>query len=230
MPRADVSLNSGHRSRMRLKYAKLDIRELEDYELLEMLLFYAIPRADTKKLAKDLLGRYGSLAGVVNAPVAELRKCDGIGDAVAHLFKLLLDLNSRLILPVVASNNKNVLGDWNAVLNYCKLTMGYKVTQEYFRVLYLNRRNALMADECQEGTVDRVSVYPREIAKKVLEYGASAVILVHNHPSGDSKPSKEDIEVTRLIAKALEGFNVMVLDHIIVSCSEHFSFKANKLL
>jgi DNA repair protein RadC len=228
------NINVGHRKRMRKKYANMDIREMLDYEILEMLLFYAVPRADTKNLSKILLKKYGSLAGVISASAVELKRIEGAGEAVEHLFKLMLDLNSRLILPVSEASSsissKDILSDWNAVLNYCKLTMGHKVAKEYFRVLYLNSKNAVIGDECHEGTVDRVSIYPREIAKKSLEYGASSVILVHNHPSGDTRPSKEDIDVTRTICDALRSLNILVHDHIIVSNFNHFSFKANKLM
>ncbi len=227
----DNHKHAGHRKRVKDRYTHIEIRQLQDYEILEMLLFYAIPRADTKILAKLLLQEYGSIAAVINAPADKIKSMDGIGCAVVHLFKLMQDLHSRIILPVYgAKKSVEILNDWNAVLNYCKLTMGYKVGQEYFRVLYLNKKNAVVGDECHEGTVDKVSIYPREILKKVLNYSATAVILVHNHPSGDTRPSQDDIDVTQIICQALKNIGVTVHDHIIVAQNQHFSFRANRLL
>ena len=209
---------------------KTDLRTLPDYEILEMMLFYAIPRIDTKAIAKQLLAEFGSIAGVINASPHELSKIAGVGEGTKHLFKLLLDFHSRLFVPV-EPKQLNVLSNWEAVLDYCRLTMGYQRKAEFFRVLYLNRKNHLLTDEFHDyGTIDCVQVYPREIARKVIESCASAVILIHNHPSGDTKPSNADIEVTKTIAKALEPVGAVVHDHLIVSGSQYFSFRANKLL
>lgn len=224
-------LNSGHRKRLRARFLKTNLRTLPDYELLEIMLFYAIPRADTKALAKRLLAEFGSLAGVINADEAALKSIEGAGEGVKCLFKVLLDFSSRLLLPTESVHSLNVLDNWHSVLDYCKITMGYQKKSESFRVLYLNRKNHLIADEFQDyGTIDRVHVYPREIARKVIESGASAVILVHNHPSGDTKPSNDDLVVTRNIAKALEPLGALVHDHLIVAGREHFSFRANRLV
>lgn len=220
----------GHRSRVRERYNKADIRDFADYEILEMLLFYSIPRADTKQIAKQLLKRYGSLAGVFGADPADVIRIEGVGEATVYLFKLLSDAFSRLFIPVNENAKFNILNNWQAVINYCRLTMGVKKSKEYFRVLYMNSKNHLIDDQVDEGTVDKVLVYPREIARKVIEIGASAIILVHNHPSGDPKPSHEDIVMTRSIAEAIKSLGATVHDHIIICDFEHFSFRSNKLI
>lgn len=219
----------GHRARARLRFESNDFRSAQDDELLEILLFYAIPRADTKQIARKLLKRYESFADILNAPEVDLRKVEGIGDASVFLFKLLKDLHSRLF---VAKDLKSthVLNNWVSVLNYCKLVMGYNNTEQ-FRVLYLNKKNYLIADEVNlDGTIDRIQVYPREIVRKALEHSAAAVILVHNHPSTDSNPSPDDLEITNCIAAALRTIGVIVHDHVIVTSRRHFSFKMNGLL
>ncbi len=225
-----MSENKGHRARLRERFMKAELRTLPDYEILEMLLYYAIPRADTKSIAKSLLTEFGSIAGVINASSQELLKVKGLGKVSEYFFKLLLDFHSRLFVPAIPKQ-WNVLNNWHAVLNYCRLTMGYKRKSEFFRVLYLNRKNHLIADEFHDhGTVDNIQIYPREIARKVIEFSASAVILIHNHPSGDPKPSKCDIEITEVITRVLEPMGAVVHDHLIIAGFDHFSFKAGKLL
>lgn len=223
--------NLGHRKRVKERFLKTDLRSLEDYEILEMMLFHALPRADTKTIAKDLLRKFGSLQSILGAEKEDLVSVQGVGESVVLFLRLMLDFNTRLCVPADNSKNFNVLSNWHAVLNYCRITMGYKKKSEFFRVLYLNRKNCLLGDELHnEGTIDKIQIYPREIARKVLEYGASAVILVHNHPSGDTSPSKEDVEITKSIAKAIEPFGAVVHDHLIISEFDYFSFKGNKLL
>lgn len=224
-----LNQHHGHRQRLKTRFLSQDIRSLEDYEILEMMLFYAVPRADTKSLAKALLNKYSSLAGVINAEAADLKEFKGLGESTVLLFKALLDFSSRLMIEK-QPKKLDILNNWAAVLNYCKLTMGNK-KQEYFRVLYLNRKNHLLADELHsDGTIDRIQVYPREIAKRVIQHAASAVILVHNHPSFDVTPSNEDIEITKTIYKAIEPIGCVVHDHIIVSNNSHFSFRASNLM
>ncbi|MFN5383015.1 MAG: RadC family protein [Alphaproteobacteria bacterium] len=219
----------GHRKRLKSKFLGQDIRSFEDYEILELLLCYAIPRADTKSLAKALLRKYGSLAAVVNGEQSDLQEFKGLGESSIILLKALLDFNSRLMIER-EPKKIDILNNWASVLNYCKLTMGYK-KQEYFRVLYLNRKNHLLADELHTGgTVDRIQVYPREIAKRAIHHAASAVILVHNHPSLDVNPSTEDIEMTKTICKAIEPIGCVVHDHLIISNNNHFSFRASNLI
>jgi DNA repair protein RadC len=221
--------NYGHRQRLWARFKKAPPRNLPDYEILEMMLFYAIPRRDTKKLAKDLLAHFKSLAGVFFADPTELQAVKGIGSNTGNLIALLSDLFSRLCLPT-EHKNLHILSNWLSVLNYCQLTMGYK-KKETFRVLFLNKKNLLIADELFDtGTIDKVAVYPREIAKQAIMHGAAAVILVHNHPSGDPTPSKEDIAITRKIAEALMAVNVQLHDHLVVAQQQHFSFRGQNLL
>jgi DNA repair protein RadC len=223
------SLNSGHRKRLRDRFQNASLRSLPDYEILEMVLYLAIIRGDTKKIAKELLIKFRSLAGIIGSEAKDLRQIDGVGESVIFLLKLLADLNSRLHIPI-KPKEFHILGNFTSVINYCDLTMGHK-NKEFFRVLYLNKKNALIEDHIhEEGTVDQIQIYPREITRKVLDTGASSIVLIHNHPSGDTTPSKEDIEVTKAIKQALVLFNVGVHDHIIVSRGEYFSFRSNGLL
>ncbi len=224
----EKNLKLGHRKRLKEKFLKVPIRSLADYEILELVLFDVFARCDTREMAKLLINKFGSVAGVLNAEPIELKQIEGIGDnAVFHL-KLLLDLFSRLYMPV--SEDKPVLSNWHSVINYCNLTMGFRKT-ECFRVLYLNKKNMLISDELSEGgTVDKVQIYPREIAKRAIEHSASAIILVHNHPSSEAKPSAEDIEMTKSIANALSPLSIKVHDHLIVANNNHYSFRASGLL
>jgi DNA repair protein RadC len=220
--------SSGHRVRARNRFLQSKFRGLMDYEVLELILFYSLPRVDTKLIAKQLLNKFGSLIEVLHADNAELLKIDGIGESVVFQFKLLQDFFTRLSLPV--DKPIHVINSWKAVLDYCNFTMGFKRI-ETFRVLYLNKKNILLADDINDGgTIDKVQVYPREVAKRVLETGSSAIIMVHNHPSGDPNPSPEDIEMTKLIIKAIEPIGARVHDHLIVSKDKHFSFRNNFLI
>jgi DNA repair protein RadC len=196
-----------------------------------MLLFYVIPIKDTKSMAKLLLKRFGGLIEVLNADHAQLVEINGIGQSVIVYFKLLKDLFSRLHIPHDLMKKKiHVLNNWNAVINYCNLTMGFQKT-ESFKILYLNAKNALINEEVIEsGTVDRIAIHPREIVRSALTYCASAVILVHNHPSGEVGPSKQDIDLTNKIASALRSVSITIHDHIIVSHNDYYSFKTNNLI
>jgi DNA repair protein RadC len=228
-PHDHCNFNTGHRKRLRERFARSALHALPDYEILEMLLFLVFRQSDTKALSKSLLSKFGSLGGVIAADATGLKMIEGIGDAVVNHFKLLQDVFSRLMLPT-RNEKVNVLNNWLAVLHYCQFTTGFK-KKEYFRVLFLNKKNLLVADELfDSGTVDKVAIYPREIAKQALMHYASAVILVHNHPSGDVNPSKEDIEITKKICFALKAVNVSLHDHLIVSKDNHFSFRGHNLL
>lgn len=219
----------GHRLRLRERFMRSPIRTTSDYEILEMLLFRVFQRKDTKGISKALLKKYGSLIAIFSAEPLDLQTVNGVGQSVIEYFKLLQDTFSRLLLPVKI-DKIHVMNSWLAVLNYCQLTMGFK-KKEYFRALFLNKKNLLVADELfDSGTVDKVIVYPREIAKQALSYSASAVIIVHNHPSGDAQPSTEDIDITKKISAALNSINITLHDHLIIAQNEHFSFKANGIL
>ena len=218
----------GHRGRLCARFDKTGADGLPDYELLELLLFRAIPRGDTKPLAKRLMDRFGTIGGVLGAEKEALKEVDGVGDAVVHTLKLADAVRIRALQEAV--KGRPVIGTWQAVLDYCSARLGYKKT-EHFRVLFLDSHNALIADEEQQhGTIDHVVLYPREVVKRALEHGASAVILVHNHPSGDPSPSRADIELTREVAKAGATLGVTVHDHLVIGRSRHVSLREAGLL
>ncbi len=219
---------TGHRQRLRDRFASGGAEALPDYELLELVLFSAIPRRDTKPLAKRLLARFGSFAEVVNAPPERLKEVKGVGDAAVLQLKLVRAGALRLMQGGIMQ--RPVLASWTAVLDYCRVAMGYEA-REQFRILFLDKKNRLIADEVQqEGTVDHTPVYVREVVKRALELSASAIILVHNHPSGDPTPSRADIDMTRQIVDAAKPLGVVVHDHIIVGKQGHASMKGLKLL
>ena len=217
----------GHRDRLRARFREQGGEALPDYELLELLLFRAIPRRDTKPIAKALIERFGSFTEVLGAPAERLREVPGIGDAVVTELKLMEVAAQRYARGQV--NERHVLSSWDAVLDYCRASMAFD-TREQFRILFLDKRNGLIADEVQQtGTVDHTPVYPREVVKRALEHSASAIILVHNHPSGDPTPSRADIEMTKVIAGIAKPLGIALHDHIIVGRQGHTSFRAEKL-
>jgi DNA repair protein RadC len=218
----------GHRDRLKNKFRESGANALSDYELLELVLFQTIPRKDVKPLAKGLIAKFGSFAEVVSAPIKLLEDVEGISVNTAISLKAIeassIKLSSQKIMK------KTVLQNWETVLDYCHSAMAWK-KEEQFRVLFLNKKNVLIADELQgEGTVDHTPVYPREIVKQALDLGATAVILIHNHPSGSNEPSKEDIFMTKEIKKTLQGVGVSLHDHLIISREGHYSFKSNMLI
>lgn len=218
----------GHRDRLRNRFREAGAEALADYELLELILFRAIPRRDVKPLAKALLKRFGSFADVMAAPEARLAEVDGISAGVATELKLVQAAALRIGRAAIAQ--RPVLSSWTALIDYCRTAMAFS-EREQFRVLYLDRKNALIADEVQgEGTVDHTPVYPREVVKRALEVSATAVILVHNHPSGDPTPSRPDILMTQQIIEIAKPLGITVHDHIIVGRAGHASFRALKLI
>jgi DNA repair protein RadC len=218
----------GHRDRLRERFAQGGPDALPDYELLELLLFQIIPRRDVKPLAKALIKRFGSFAEVLAAPPALLTEIDGIGDTTALQLKIVAAAATRLARGAVAA--RPLLSSWSAVLDYCRAAMAFD-EREQFRVLFLDKKNGLIADEVQQrGTVDHTPAYPREVVRRALELSATAVILVHNHPSGDPSPSSADVRMTREIADAGKPLNITVHDHIIVGRNGHASLRAMKLL
>jgi len=220
--------HSGHRDRLRERFVKSGEDSLQDYELLEMLLFSAIPRRDVKPIAKTLLQNFGSIQRVLSSSVAELIKVKGVSENAAVLIKNVNALTKRMLREDI--EEKPVLNSWQKLLDYCHVAMAYEM-KEQFRILFLNRKNELIADEVQQiGTVDHTPVYPREIVKSALDKGATAIILVHNHPSGDSTPSDSDIEMTNEIIKAAASLGIVVHDHIIISKKGSSSFKSLGLL
>lgn len=220
--------NAGHRERLRARFLKGGAAALPDYELLELTLFAAVPRKDTKPLARQLLARFGSFAEVIAAPRERLREIPGVGDSVVSQLKIVEAAAARLAQTRVIG--KPALSSWTALLDYCMAAMA-RAPAEEFRVLFLDRKNVLIADEVQaRGTVDHTPVYPREIIKRALEHGACAIILVHNHPSGDPTPSRADIEMTREIAAAAKALKIAIHDHLVIGRGGHASFKALGLL
>jgi len=217
----------GHRQRLRNRFLRVGHLALEEYELLELVLFRSIPQRDVKPLAKALLARFGSFPEVLGAPLARLLEIPGLGEATATDLKIVEA--AGLALAKGAVSKRTVLSSWSAVIDYCRAAMAFS-DKESFRVLFLDKRNNLIADEVQQtGTVDHTPVYPREVVKRALELSASAVILVHNHPSGDPTPSSADIRMTREIADAAKPLGVVVHDHIIVGRNGHASLKGLNL-
>ena len=218
----------GHRERLRARFRDAGADTLQDYELLELVLFQSLPRRDTKPIAKALLARFGSFSEVLAAPAERLREVDGIGDATVHQLKILLAAARRFARDPIRQTE--LLDSWSAVLDYCRAAMAFEPVEQ-FRILFLDRKNRLIADEVQQsGTVDHTPVYPREVVKRALELSATAVILVHNHPSGDPTPSRADIDMTRSVVEIAKPLGIAVHDHIIVGKGGHASFRALELI
>jgi DNA repair protein RadC len=218
----------GHRERLRTKFRDFGDTALADYEILELLLFRLIPRRDTKPVAKALLDRFGTLGGVFGAPLHLLQEVKGIGEAVAADLKLISTIAHRTLKSEI--KGKQVLASWSSVIDYCHQAMAYE-TNEQFRILFLDKRNQLIADEVQQrGTIDHTPVYPREVVKRALELSATAIILVHNHPSGDPTPSRADIDMTHMIVNTAKPLGITVHDHIIIGKDGHASLKGLRLI
>jgi len=217
-----------HRQRLRARFLDGGAEPMPDYELMELVLFAAIPRRDVKPLAKSLIDRFGSFADAIAAPRERLLEVEGIGESVVTQLKVVEAAALRLSKTRLIG--KPALSSWTALIDYCAATMARNPKEE-FRVLFLDRKNVLIADEAQSsGTVDHTPVYPREIVKRALELSASALILVHNHPSGDPTPSRADIEMTREIASAAKALRIAIHDHLVVGRGGTASFKALGLL
>jgi DNA repair protein RadC len=215
----------GHRQRLRERFLTAGAAALADYELLELLLFPAKPRGDVKPLAKLLLQHFKSFAGVINAEIADLLAVPGLGEASAVALKAVQAGVERSLRDEVLE--RPVLTSWQKLIDYCSASMSRAKVEE-FRLLFLDRKNVLIADEVQNtGTVDHAPVYPREVVKRALELGASAIIMVHNHPSGDPTPSKGDIQMTKEVARAAEVLGLQLHDHLIIGRgNRHSSLKS----
>ena len=217
-----------HRKRLRARFMEGGATALPDYELLELILFRAIPRQDVKPLARRLIDAFGDFGRVLSAPEARLREVTGVGDAVVQELKIVEAAAQRLARSKVI--HRPVLSSWQALLDYCHTAMAHREVEQ-FRVLYLDRKNILIADEEQaRGTVDHVPVYPREVVKRALEVNASALILVHNHPSGDPTPSEADIAMTDRIRMAADALGIVLHDHLIIGKDTELSFRSSGYL
>ena len=228
LPAKLPSYIADHRKRLRDRFMAGGAAALPDYEMLELLLFRAIPRQDVKPLARLLLDTFGDFNRVISAAPHRLQRVKGVGEAVVIELKLVEAAAGRLMRAKVL--NQPVLSSWNALLDYCQTVMAHRETEQ-FRILFLDRKNVLVADEEQaKGTVDHVPVYPREVVKRALELNASAIILVHNHPSGDPTPSEADIAMTLQVQDAAQVLGITLHDHLIIGKSRELSFKAQGYL
>jgi DNA repair protein RadC len=234
MPGKDAKTGSdkphylGHRQRLRERFMATGGEGMPDYELLELLLSQAIPRRDVKPLAKDLLAAFGSFSGVISAEPGRLGKVKGVGDAAIAALKLTQAAALRLAQGQVMA--RDVLGSWDKLMDYIQSAMGHEKIEQ-LRLLFLNTRNMLIADEVhQRGTVNHTPLYTREVVKRALELGASALIIVHNHPSGDPTPSGDDIAMTKEVREALAKVGVVLHDHVVVGAGRYESFKSMGLL
>jgi len=227
-PKSAKNHATGHRERLRSRFQKAGVEALHDYELLELVLFRAIPRRDVKPLAKDLIAKFGGFAETLAAPIERLTEVTGVSDAAAIDLKIVQAASIKLAQERVL--NRPVISSWDALLAYCRSAQADEKI-ELFRILFLDKKNILIADEVQQrGTVDHTPVYPHEVVKRALELGASAIILVHNHPSGDPTPSGADIEMTNQIVKAAKTLGIRVHDHLVIGHRTEASFKNLGLL
>jgi DNA repair protein RadC len=218
----------GHRKRLKGKFLQNDPKSFDDYELLELALFQSVPRKDVKPLAKDLIAKFRNFNQLIHADIDKILSVNGATEPVYLQLRLMKEMLNRVFSERV--KNQNVISSWSPLLEYLKFNMGC-LKLEQFRVLFLNKKNVLIADEVMAtGTIDQTPVYPREIVKKSLFHEAGALILVHNHPSGNPKPSNADIDLTAQIVNACKTVNVTVHDHVIIGNNEYYSFKSNMLL
>ena len=218
----------GHRERLRRRVLDRGAGSLADYELLEYLLFGVRRQGDTKPTAKALIDRFGSIAGVLAAPTAELAAVKSVSEATIALIAVTAEAARRAVREEIADGP--VLSSWTRLIDYLRVAMGHNRTEE-FRLLFLDSKNRLIADEVQgTGTVNRTAVYPREVVKRTLEHGATAIIMVHNHPSGDPTPSRADVEMTEEVRDAGALMGIVLHDHVVISKSGHESFKSMGLL
>ena len=220
--------HEGHRKRLRQRFLKGGEKAIPDYELVELLLFGVIPRGDVKPLAKKLLQECGSLSGLLQADIEKLKAITGVGEATIVALKAVHEAACRLVRE--ETNTQPTLHSCQAVVDYCRARMSH-LTIEQFRLLFLDQKNKIIADEIQQqGTINRTPIFPREVVKRTLELGATSLIMVHNHPSGDPTPSQADIDITRKVMKAAQELEIYVLDHLIIGRFGHTSLKEKRLI
>ena len=223
-----MSEHEGHRKRLRERFLKSGEKTVPDYELIELLLFGVIPRGDVKPVAKKLLQNCKNLSGLLQADREKLKSIPGVGEATIAVIKAVHEIACRFIKEEVIS--QPVFQSWQAVIDYCRARMSH-LTVEQFRLLFLDQKNKIIADEIQQqGTISSTPIFPREVVKRTLELGASSLIMVHNHPSGDPTPSQADIDITRRVIKAAKELEIQVLDHLIIGRFGHISLREKKLI
>ncbi|SFR35575.1 RadC family protein [Litoreibacter janthinus] len=228
IPRSQEAEQHGHRRRVRERFLMAGSDATPEADLLELVLFRAIPRREVRSLARRLLATFGDFNGVISASANRLAAVQGVGTSVIQELKIVEAAAQAMARTKVM--DRDVLSSWDALLQYCRTKMAH-MEREQFRVLFLDRRNRLIADEAlQTGTIDHVPVYPREVVKRALELNASALILVHNHPSGDVSPSKDDIAMTRQVLNGAEALGLVLHDHLIVGSSGNYSFRSHGLI
>lgn len=217
--------SEGHRHRVRERFFKNNGKDMADYELLEAYLMIAIPRKDVKPIAKALIAKFGGFAEVINASVADLLQIDGIGENAAFALKMISAAAVRMAWEQLKSEDLPVIANMDVLIDYCRMSMCYQDIEE-FCIIYLNAKNQVIGQEVQQkGTVNHVAIHPREVVKAALEKNACAIIMVHNHPTGDATPSKADIEVTKKVKEALSSMNIILHDHVVVSKFGYYSFR-----
>jgi DNA repair protein RadC len=225
---ADEPHYIGHRERLRDRFRASDPDALPDYELMELVLFRAMPRRDTKPIAKALIARFGSFAEAVTAAPERLKEIAGVGDSVVTDLKIVEAAARRLSKGAV--KRRQALSSWKDVVGYCRVAMGFS-SREEFRVLFLDKRNGLIADEVQgKGTVDHTPVYPREVVRRALELSATALVLVHNHPSGDPSPSAADVKMTLDLIAIAKPLGIEIHEHLIIGRDGHAGLRAMRLI
>lgn len=223
-----MSEHEGHRKRLRQRFLKGGEKAIPDYELVELILFGVIPRGDVKPLAKKLLQECGGLSGLLQADTGKLKVIAGVGEATIVALKIVHEAACRLVREEI--NSQPTLHSYQAVVEYCRVRMSH-LTIEQFRLLFLDQKNKIIADEIQQqGTINRTPIFPREVVKRTLELGATSLIMVHNHPSGDPTPSQADIDITRKVMKAAQELEIHVLDHLIIGRFGHTSLREKRLI
>ena len=222
--------NEGHRQRIREKFLNNGGSALADYELLEAYLTIAIPRRDVKPLAKQLIAKFGSFAEVINAKNEDLLSITGVGENTVFALKIISEAARRMSWEMLKDKDAPVIADMDALIDYCRMAMAYQDVEE-FRLIYLNGKNRVIAEVTQQkGTINHVAIHPREVVKSALDNHASAVIMVHNHPTGDTTPSRADIDITKKVYEALSAVNIQLHDHVIVSKYGCYSFRSAGLI
>lgn len=220
----------GHRARLKQRFMNDEGKSMPDYELIELLLTYVIPRRDVKPIAKNLIRRFGSLSAVLMAKPSDLQEIDGVKESSVVLFKAIKEAAHRLAWSELSDGDKPVISNWDAMIDYCRSEMALLDVEE-FRAIFLNIKWQVVGEEImQRGTINQVAIHPREVVKMAMEKKASAVILVHNHPSGDVKPSRADIDMTKQIKIALESIGITLVDHIIIGKNNYNSLKSLQVI